>query len=731
MDIGLNHKKVQSFIKGITSSYSQVFFSDNKIFAVILMIVSFIDLFAGICGLFSVLVTCFAAKWFGLNTEQIRKGIYGFNSLLVGLGLGINFAPAWLLFLVLFIAAIFTLFISVALEGVIGKYALPYLSIPFILSFWIITLATREFTALGISERGIYSLNDLYILGGSTLVNLYEWGNQIVIPQSIKTYFISLGAIFFQFNVLSGILIAIGLLYYSRIAFSLSLIGFYAAFYFYQLIGADLTVFNYSYIGFNFILTSIAIGGFFIIPSKLSYLWTILLMPLVVILVVSLNKVFMIFHLPIYSLPFNIIVLLFLYVLKFRVSNYEHLSEVIIQQNSPEKNLYSYQNYLTRFSQKAPVSIKLPFYGEWMVTQGHNGEFTHQGHWNHAWDFMINDEDDKIYTDSGDYVEDYYCYGKAVTAPADGIVEEVVDNVPDNIIGQVDIKNNWGNTIIIKHTDSLYSKLSHLVPGSIPVKKGDSLTTGQVIGKCGNSGRSPYPHLHFQLQATPFIGSPTIDYPIGHYLVSEKSGTKLMSYNNPVKDELVSNIVKTPLLQKAFNFIPGKSLIWQKYGSKDLYEWKINTNPYNQLYIECKTTGSQAFFEEDEDMLIFTHFSGDKTSVLYYFYLAAYKVQLGFYKDLKLQDHYPLNHVFSKKVLFFQDFVAPFYKYLHANFEINYSEIDNELSPSKITLKSVSTKYYRKKKLNKTHFEIKVNSEGIEYLKMNENNKESLFICEK
>ncbi len=731
MNAEINNKKFQNFIKIVTNSYSQVFFSDNKVFAVILLGVSFIDLFAGICGFFSVVVTAVAARWFGLNIEQTKKGIYGFNGLLTGLGLGIYFAPGWLLFLILILAAIFTLFLSVAMEGVIGKYALPYLSIPFILSFWTVTLATREFAALGISERGIYSLNDLYILGGNTLVQIYEWWNSIFIPPSLKTYFISLGAIFFQFNVLSGIIIAFGLLYYSRIAFSLSLIGFYSAFYFYQLIGADLTVFNYSYIGFNFILTAIAIGGFFIIPSKLSYLWTVLLMPLVVILVVSLNKIFMAFALPIYSLPFNIIVLLFLYVLKFRVSNYQHLSEVVIQQNSPEKNLYSYQNYLTRFKQKTPVSIKLPFFGEWKVTQGHNGEFTHQGPWKHAWDFMIVDEDGKTFSGKGDYAEDYYCYGKAVTAPADGIVEEVIDNITDNIIGQVDVKNNWGNTIIIRHTDYLFSKLSHLSPGSITVKNGEGVKTGQVIGKCGNSGRSPYPHLHFQLQSMPYIGSPTLDYPVGHYIVNKDTGMELHSYSKPVKDDLVSNIIKTPLLQNAFNFIPGKNLKWKNQDSGAVYEWEIRTNPYNQLYIECTGTHSRIYFEEDDDLLIFTHFTGNKSSVLYYFYLAAFKLQKGFYKGLVMKDNYPLNHVFRKKALFFQDFVAPFYKYLNARYEMIYSEIDNELSPSLIVLNSAATKFYRKKLLNKTEFEIRINAEGIESLKMKDNNRETLFLCVK
>lgn len=88
-----------------------------------------------------------------------------------------------------------------------------------------------------------------------------------------------MGAIFFQYNLLAGILIAAGLLIYSRIAFTLSIFGFSLAWYFYEFIGADISVLGYSYIGFNYILTSIALGGFFIIPSRWSYLWLLWLLP--------------------------------------------------------------------------------------------------------------------------------------------------------------------------------------------------------------------------------------------------------------------------------------------------------------------------------------------------------------------------------------------------------------------------------------------------------------------
>ena len=48
---------LKSFIKCTLNSYSQIFFSDNKVFAVLLILVSFVDVYAGIAGLLSVIVT--------------------------------------------------------------------------------------------------------------------------------------------------------------------------------------------------------------------------------------------------------------------------------------------------------------------------------------------------------------------------------------------------------------------------------------------------------------------------------------------------------------------------------------------------------------------------------------------------------------------------------------------------------------------------------------------------
>lgn len=47
--------------------------------------------------------------------------------------------------------------------------------------------------------------------------------------------------------------------------------------------------------------------------------------------------------------------------------------------------------------------------------------------------------------------------------------------------------------------------VAHLRCGSIPVRRGDRLDVGQVLGSCGNSGNSTQPHVH--IQATDAIPS--------------------------------------------------------------------------------------------------------------------------------------------------------------------------------------------------------------------------------
>ena len=711
----------KDIVFSVMNSYSQVFFSTSKILAAFLLAISFFDYGAGLGGLIAVLIANLLAWLLGYNTYMLRSGLYGFNALLTGLGIGLFYQPSLEVYVLILVAAVTCFFMTVVFQGVLGKYGLPYLSVPFLITIWIVALAGNSLSALNLSERGIFVYNELYSLGGKLFVDFYDFLENNIESSFIRIYFHSLGAIFFQTHMLAGIIISVGLLIYSRISFVLSLFGYAVAYLFYKLVGIEFNSLGYTFIGFNYILTAIAIGGYYLVPGRASFGWIFLLLPAVVLITTATQQLFQVIMISPYSLPFNMIVLMFLYALKLREKRPVNLIETPVQLGKPEKNLYLYSGNIKRFPAAYPVSAAMPFYGEWTVSQAHNGEHTHKGAWRHAWDFIITDRDGEQFKKSGDLPEDYFCFGKAVLAVADGTVEEVVDNVADNIIGDVNTKDNWGNTVVIKHDDNIYSKLSHLKYQSVEVKKGDSVKKGQMVGRCGNSGRSPYPHLHFQFQANPFVGSTTIDYPFGHFMLKEDNGYSLRSFAFPLKDQIVANPSGNDLLAKALHFIPGQRMKvtvevdskrnkWKKLEGD--YFWTVETDVYNTTYINCEKHGGKAYLYNQGDMHYFTNFSGKSHSPLFWFFIMLFKVPVGFLPGSKIFDSIPINFLFHGISKYLQDFIAPLFLFLKGDYILIMKEAGDILSSGDIKMGVRITKKIAGQEIKLCKGDIDINQKG-------------------
>lgn len=732
----INRKEV---VQSVLNSYSQIFFSSSNLLAVLLVIISFFDYGAGIGGLLAVLVANLMAWGLGYNNHLIKSGFYGYNALLVGLGVGLFYQPSVQVYVLIIIAAVLTFLITIVFQGVLGKYGLPFLSIPFLFGIWIVALSGGELSSLNMSERGIFTYNELYALGGQNFVDVYDFLEKHISNSFVRIYFHSLGAIFFQSHLLAGIIIAIGLLIYSRITFVLSVLGFSVAFLFYWLVGIEFSTLGYTFIGFNYILTAIALGGYYLVPGRVSFGWIVLMLPAVVLVTTSTQQIFTLLKISAYSLPFNIVVLVFLYALKLREKRPRALLETPVQLGKPEKNLYLYSGNLKRFPAAYPVSATLPFLGEWTVSQGHSGEHTHKGAWRHAWDFVITDREGKQFKNSGDLHEDYFCFGKAVLAPFDGTVIEAVNHIEDNIIGDVNTKENWGNTVIIKHNDYLYAKLSHLKYHSVEVKAGDQVKKGQLLGRCGNSGRSPYPHLHFQFQLTPYIGSVTLDYPFGNYLLKEKKGYAQKNFNFPQKDEIVVNPAKNELLSKALHFIPGQRMQinievdspkekWQKMAGN--FSWLVETDVYNNTFIRCEKDNALAYLHNNGELHYFTNFTGTSQSSLFWFFVALFKVPVGFLPNSRINDSIPINLMFSGILKFLQDFVAPIHLFLHANYQLVMKDAGDILSSGDLEMKAIVHKSILGKTVNTYEMDIKISQESVILIAVKFNDTKITITCQ-
>jgi len=202
-----------------------------------------------------------------------------------------------------------------------------------------------------------------------------------------------------------------------------------------------------------------------------------------------------------------------------------------------------YQSIVPLKVERNTTKLSLPFSGEWSIFWGgdtkalnlHNGIKFQQ----FAFDIVINGVNGRSYNTDGRSNSDYYAFGKKILAPADATVVLAVDGVADNIPGKVNTMYVPGNSVILKTANNEYLFFAHFKQNTVNVKEGDVIKKGQLLGRCGNSGNSSEPHLHFHIQDT--LGFDTATG-IKCYFERIYVNSKIMNDHSPTKGEKIENI---------------------------------------------------------------------------------------------------------------------------------------------------------------------------------------------
>lgn len=202
------------------------------------------------------------------------------------------------------------------------------------------------------------------------------------------------------------------------------------------------------------------------------------------------------------------------YYLRFRLTPGDHRISAIGAQDAGVAAETPYINYRTK------ARLRLPFDGPWVVFWGGRtvAENYHAAYATQRFAMdLIPVADSAVFArvmrGEATKLSDYSCFGYPVLAAGDGVVVVTVDSVPDNQPGVLPAHESWGNRVVIDHGTGEFSLLLHLKQGSVRVRPGQRVTSGEVVGACGNSGRITNPALHYDLVTRPVEGRNTFSLP--------------------------------------------------------------------------------------------------------------------------------------------------------------------------------------------------------------------------
>ncbi|MGB4066570.1 MAG: M23 family metallopeptidase [Nitrospira sp.] len=165
------------------------------------------------------------------------------------------------------------------------------------------------------------------------------------------------------------------------------------------------------------------------------------------------------------------------------------------------------------------ISLHPPVYGQWAI-------FNPPGHPKLAYDFLTVDDGKSPYKGTSLFrhlvstisVESTLAWNQPVLAVMEGTVVAASDGMPDRhqlcmakdlfrlmCFGPKPVPpfSTLGGNYVILNCGGAFPLYAHLQNGSVLVRPGDIVRSGDVLGRVGNSGASLQPHLHFQVMATP------------------------------------------------------------------------------------------------------------------------------------------------------------------------------------------------------------------------------------
>lgn len=249
------------FIDSVLRGVGQVMLQNNSYTGLIFLIGIFYNsVLLGFAALLGSIVSTLSAIILGVESKSIRAGLFGFNGVLVAIALLHFLEPTWITLGYVILATASSTVIMAATLNITKTWDLPALTTPFVLTTFLFILACARFG----------QLHSTGMLPAAGLPSITVSIDGIVTASTVfEGVFKGVSQVFFQSNIITGILFTIGLLINSRIACLAALFGSLLGVLIAWGMGAAEPAIRAGAFGFNNVLTAIVFaGGIFLINKS-------------------------------------------------------------------------------------------------------------------------------------------------------------------------------------------------------------------------------------------------------------------------------------------------------------------------------------------------------------------------------------------------------------------------------------------------------------------------------
>lgn len=373
----------------------------------------------------------------------------------------------------------------------------------------------------------------------------------------VSAYFRSLGATLFSPTLGAGLVVAIAILLWSRAVFVTGTIGWIAgaiAAHGFQNLGVTYYWLPTSY---NFFIAGIGLGAVFFLPGRARLLLGAAGGCGASLFAVVLQHLFP--GSAFAYLPISSALTIWIGIGAFALAGNRSVVWRNLSPRLPPEEVWLRRAYWSEKLGLPEPLLVVPVAGAVRVSQAFGGRLSHAGLWHYALDFQ------RPLSAGADVESEGSIWGAAVTAPAAGVVGRVKDDVADNPLGICNYADTWGNHVVIRLDQGGWALLAHLRQGTIAVKPGTRVEIGTYLGAVGNSGRSPVPHLHLQVQSAEEPGAPTVRFRLANYLSASGPKNPLLHWNAaavPCEGAIVMAASRNPAVHSVLASIAPGSAVW-------------------------------------------------------------------------------------------------------------------------------------------------------------------------